>query len=52
MTETQNETTDAPAKKAQKKSGGLNTMLLADLKSLAGGPVSYTHLTLPTILRV
>ena len=37
MTETQNETTDAPAKKTQKKSGGLNTMLLADLKSLAGG---------------
>jgi transcription termination factor Rho len=37
VTETQNETTDASAKKAQKKSGGLNTMLLADLKSLAGG---------------
>ena len=31
------ESTDAPASTAKKKSGGLNSMLLADLKSMAGG---------------
>ncbi len=38
MTDTQDTTTtDAPVAKAAKKRGGINTMLLADLKSLAGG---------------
>ena len=40
MTDTQHETADAPAEPqatAKKRSGGLNTMLLAELKSMAGG---------------
>jgi transcription termination factor Rho len=37
VTDTQDTTTTAPAKKTAKKSGGLNTMLLADLKSMADG---------------
>ncbi len=43
MTDTTDTTTAAPGvdaapeKAAKKKGGGLNTMLLADLKSMAGG---------------
>ena len=37
VTDTQDTTTDAPVAKAAKKRGGINTMLLADLKSMAGG---------------
>ena len=37
MTDTKDTTTEAPVAKAAKKRGGINTMLLADLESLAGG---------------
>ena len=34
------------------ENAGFNLLHIVDLDGAANGPVSYTHLTLPTILRV